>query len=78
MHAVRSYLKLTCENELHTFSNTKVSAAKNHCENYMKVRPPLVRHLLRNRLLNVSKATIIHGAIYRPDSFVLMLRHCGI
>ena len=42
---LRSYLKLTCEYELYISSNTKVSAAKDHGKNYMKVRPPLVRHL---------------------------------
>ena len=31
--------------------NTKVSAAKKHGKNYMKVIPLLFRHLLRNRLL---------------------------
>ena len=38
--ALRSYLKLTCEYELHILPNTKVSAAKDHGENYMKARPP--------------------------------------
>ena len=41
---MRSYLKLTCEYELHTLSNGKVGAAKDRGENYMKVRPPLVRY----------------------------------
>ena len=46
VHALRSYLKLNCEYELHILPNiTKVSAAKDHGKNYMKVRPPLVRHL---------------------------------
>ena len=49
---LRSYLKLTCEYELHVLPNTKVSTAKDHGKNYMKVRPPMVRHLLRNRLLS--------------------------
>ena len=44
VRALRSYLKLICEDE-------KVSGAKDHGKNYIKVRPPLVRHLLRNRLL---------------------------
>ena len=51
VHALRSYLKLICEYELHSLPNTKVNAAKDHGKNYMKIRPPLVRHLLRNRLL---------------------------
>ena len=45
IQVLRSYLNQTCKYELHTLSNTKVSAAKGHGENYMKVRPPLVRHL---------------------------------
>ena len=45
IQALRSYLKLTCEYELHTLSNAKVGAAKDHGGNYMKVRPSLVRHL---------------------------------
>ena len=52
MHALRSYLKLSCEYELHSLPNKKVSGAKDHGKNYIKVRPPLVRHLLGNRLLN--------------------------
>ena len=43
--ALRSYLKLTCEYELHILPNTKVSDAKDHGKSYMKVRPPLVCHL---------------------------------
>ena len=50
IHALRSYMELTCENELHIFSNTKVSAAKDHGKNYMNVWLPLVRHLVSNRL----------------------------
>ena len=46
-HSLRSYFKVTCEYELHTLPNSKVSTAKDHGENYIKVRPPLVRHLLR-------------------------------
>ena len=51
VHALRSYLKLSCEYDFHSLPNKKVSGAKDHGENYIKVRPPLVRHLLRNRLL---------------------------
>ena len=35
--ALRSYLKLTYEYEFQIFSNTKVSAAKDHDENCMNV-----------------------------------------
>ena len=51
IQALGSYLRPTYEYELHTLPNTKVGTAKDHGENYMKVRPPLVRHLLPNRLL---------------------------
>ena len=44
-------LNVTCESEFHILSNTKVSATRDHGQKYMKVRAPLVHHLLRNRLL---------------------------
>ena len=50
VHALRSYLKLICEYEFHSLPNKKVSGAKDHDKNYIKARPPLVCHLLRNRL----------------------------
>ena len=53
-----SYMKLTCEYEVDILSNTKVSLAEDHGENYMKLRPFLARHLLRNclfLLLRISK-----------------------
>ena len=52
VHDLRSYLRLICEYELHRFPNRKVIGAKDHGINYIKIRPLLVRHLLRNRLLN--------------------------
>ena len=45
-----SYMRLTCEYELDILSNTKGSLAKDHGENYMKLRPFLARHHLRNHL----------------------------
>ena len=51
VHALRSYLKLICEYELHSSPNKKVGGAKDHDKNYIKVRPPLMRHFLRDRLL---------------------------
>ena len=45
VHALRSYLKLICEYELHSLPNKNVSGAKDHGKNYIKVRPPLIRHL---------------------------------
>ena len=52
---LRSHLRLVCEYELYTLPNKKVSAAKDHGKNYMKDRPPLIRHLLRDRLLQNNK-----------------------
>ena len=49
--ALRSYLSLICEYELYIFPDKKVNTAKDHGKNYMKDRPPLVHHLLRNCLL---------------------------
>ena len=46
----RRYLKVSFEEELHILPNAKGSVAKDHGKNIMKVRPPMVRHLLRNRL----------------------------
>ena len=40
VNALKSYLKLICEYELHSLPNKKVSGAKDHGKNYMKVRPP--------------------------------------
>ena len=46
VHALRSYLKLICEYERHNLPNKNVSGAKDHGKNCIKVKPPLVRHLL--------------------------------
>ena len=53
VHAVRSYLNLIREYELRSLPNKKVSGAKDHGKNHIKVRRSLVRHLLRNRLYTV-------------------------
>ena len=50
VQALRSYLSLICEYELYILPNEKVSTAEDHDKNYMKDRPPLVLHLLRNCL----------------------------
>ena len=50
IQALRSHLRLTYGCKLHTLPNTKVGTAKDHGENYIKVRPSLVSHLLRNCL----------------------------
>ena len=44
--ALRNYLKLSCEYELHIVPNTEVSTTEDHGKNYMKVRPPMVRRHL--------------------------------
>ena len=51
VQALRSYLNLIFEYELYILPNEEVSTAKDHGINYMKDRPALVRHLLRNCLL---------------------------
>ena len=61
--SLRSCLKVTCEYELHILLNTLVVPQKiimDHGENYLKVRPPLVRHLLRNRLLGKLNNSIAY------------------
>ena len=63
VHAFRSYLKVISEHELHSLPNKKVSGAKDHGKNYIKVRPLLVRHLLRNCLL----------ATYQPSFSLFVL-----
>ena len=55
MEATRSYLRRACECELHDLPYAKVSTAKDHGENCMKVTMPLVHHLLRNRLLELFR-----------------------
>ena len=50
VHVLRSYLKPICEYELYSLPNKKGSGAKDHGKYYIKDRPSLVRHLLRNRL----------------------------
>ena len=37
VHALRSYLKLICEYELHSLRNKKVSRVKDHGKNYINV-----------------------------------------
>ena len=54
VHAFRSYLKVVCEYELHSLPTEKVSAQRIMVKNYIKVRPLLVRHLLRNRLVTLQ------------------------
>ena len=58
IQTLRSYFKIICEYEFHILPNRKDGAAKDHGKNYIKVRPPLVRHL-RNRLLNLVFHTVL-------------------
>ena len=77
VHALRSYLKLICEYDLHSVPNKKVSGAKDHGKNYIKVRPPLVRHLLRNRLFTICisvtpfQPQLLRYLVQRQEQLVL-------
>ena len=57
VYALRSYLKLICKYELHSLLNIKVSGAKDHGKNYIKVKPTLVRHLLRISCISLCDKT---------------------
>ena len=59
VHALRSHSKLICEYEFHRLPNKKVSGAKDHGKNYIKVRLPLIRHFWRDRL---SQCANYHGS----------------
>ena len=72
MHALRNYLKPISEYEVHSFPNKKVSGAKDHGKNYIKVRPPLVRHILRNRLLQFSQQTDAKKLSILDDCFLVV------
>ena len=71
VHVLRSYLKLICEYELYSLPNKKVSAAKDHGKNYIKVRPPPlpVRHLLHNRLFISLKIMVGSSFPVKGDFF---------
>ena len=76
IQALRSCFKVNFEYELHTLPNTKVSATKDHGKNYGKVRPPLFRHLLHNRLLSTfvtQRCILIHLAL---DALHRFKQHC--
>ena len=47
---VHALSEVNCKYEFYFLPNRKVNAAEDHGENYIKDRPPLVRHLLRNGL----------------------------
>ena len=71
VHALRSYLKLIYEYELHSLPNEKASGAKDHGKNYIKVRPPLVRHLLRNRLF---LGGLVFGCVLMLEQHAVLLK----
>ena len=60
VQALRSYLKVTCKYELYILPDTIISAAKDHSKNYMKVRPPMVCHILRNVCVMVHWPTVVN------------------
>ena len=53
LETLKDHLDLRCEYEPNTLPNTNVGAAEGHGKNYIKVKPPLVCHLVRNYLLIV-------------------------
>ena len=75
------YLSLIFEYDLDVLPNKKVSTAKDHGKNYMKDRPPLVRHLLRNCLFsNVAQNFIIMPSHFRrkvPVWYKIWFQHKG-
>ena len=62
VQTLRSYLRPTYEYEFHTYQIKKLVFRKHHGENYMKVRRPVVHHLLRNPLLSLRYES---GIYYR-------------
>ena len=50
IQALRNYLELPYQYYLHSLPDTKFQSAKGPGKNYINVRPPLVRHLQRDRL----------------------------
>ena len=48
VQTLRTNLKLTFEYEFHVLTNTEFNTAKDHGKVYIKVKRPLVRHLLHN------------------------------
>ena len=70
VHALRSYLKLICEYELYSLLNKKVSRTEDHGKNYIKVRPPLVRHLFRNCVFKILELLV---TIYQLDAKTVLV-----
>ena len=81
VQALRYYLSLIFEYDLDVLPNKKVSTAKDHGKNYMKDRPPLVRHRLRNCLFsNVAQNFIIMPSHFRrkvPVWYKIWFQHKG-
>ena len=72
--ALRRYFSIICEYELYILPNKKVSTARDHGKDYIKVRLPLVHHLLRNCLLERStdKRGINWGRIHGRLTFRIL------
>ena len=62
-------MELTCEYWLHNTRVTRVKAAKDHGENYIRFRHLLVYHLYRNRLLVKNGSSLPYGVIRVKVSF---------
>ena len=59
IETLRSYFKIIYE--FHILPNRKIATAKYHGKNYIKVRPPLVRHLYRNRSILLFVLSNVDG-----------------
>ena len=57
------HLDLRYEYEPYILPNTKIGGAKDYGKNYANIRPPFVRHLLRNCLSTRTKLFISHVLI---------------
>ena len=79
VHALRSYLKIICEYELHSLPNKKDSSSKDHGKNHIKVRPPLIRHLLPHRLfLALFALSLYREETWMKKTAVWCLHTCGL
>ena len=59
IQALRNYLKLLYQYQLHSLPDTKVKTVKDPGKNYMNIRPPLVHHLYGNRLLKIGQSDVV-------------------
>ena len=68
-------MNLSCGNKLHILPNTKVSTAKDHGKNYIKVTPPLVHHLLRNCLFSHVCPCTYTLFVAGLELFLVLMQH---